>query len=101
MRKSFTSSKTSDIFCPQNLVRVGGITEAVPQEVERQNNDDNGERRKQEPGRFFDHSDLLRILQHDSPTDGWWSEANAEEAERCLRQNGSRQRQCERRNDVA
>src|SRR5215475_135208 len=91
----FTSSRVSSrgvsgaglsIAASAMAVGIGGIAQPVADEVERQNSDDHGDARREEPGRRGDGADVLRLLQQHAPADDGRLQTETEEAQRRLRQ---------------
>src|SRR5690606_36228018 len=85
MLRSSTLKMTSSsvIATSSALVRIGGIAQAVAEEVVGEHREDHGAGRPdQQPGRGGDGADVLCILQQHAPRDHRRLEADAEKAQR-------------------
>ena len=81
--------------------RVGGIAQAVADEVERQHGNDDEQPRNQPPGRQAEGVDVLRLTQQHAPTHHRRSQPEAEKAQRGLGQDHRRYAEREGGDDVA
>src|SRR5215207_7303838 len=85
-RRSRTESKGwgAVLTSASMTVRVGGITQAVADEVEGQHSHDDDQAGGQQPGRQGEGLDVLGLLQQHAPADRRRTNAEAEEGERGL-----------------
>src|SRR5215468_7134699 len=82
-------------------IGIGGVAQPVADKVERENGDDHGDARREEPGRRGDGADVLRLLQQHAPADDGRLQPEAEEAQRRLRQDHAGNGEADLGDDVA
>src|SRR5690606_19848373 len=70
-----------------SLVRIRRVSEAVTDQVHRQDGHEDGSARRQQPRRGLERSDVLCVLQQDPPAHGGRLQAQAPEAQRRLPEN--------------
>src|SRR6266545_3009146 len=110
-RRSRTSSKTSSLDRVWSgageamttlpaAVWIGRVAQSVAQEIEGHDGHDQWQRGQHQPRRQRDGLDVLRILEQHAPRDGRLAQAEAQERQCRLTQNGRRDGQCGMGDDV-